>query len=352
MTAINAFAGPGGWEEGARLLGLDVPIVGVDVNEDACTAAVTAGHRRWCTDIRNVDPTTMPEVTGAILSSPCPTFSASGRRTGLGDDYQMLLDAITCAGSDCDHAWTEVLAQLVGVADPRTALAAQVIRFALHLPNLHWLACEQVPSAEFMFEDIAAELYAAGWESADVITADAIDFGLPVRRTRVFLVARRNQPLGVPGGGQYPKRLQGAPTRTLAEVLGWEPGHTIRTRGQRRATGGNLFSADGPSWCLTEKARTWTREADGYRLTPSEAGHLQGFRRDYPWTGSRTRQFAQLADVVCPPVAAAVLGYTTGTPWVPAVTSYLHTLYGPTDPVGCGDHSHARGGQIPLFAAG
>lgn len=332
-TVLNAFAGPGGWDEGGRIIGLTDEILAVEINEQACTAAIAAGHHRDQRDIRDVDPADHPNITGFLCSTPCPTLSASGLRSGLGADYQTLLDVITHAGMhNCRCTWPEIEAELGDVADPRTALAAQTIRFALGLPNLEWLAFEQVPGAEYMFEDIAAELMSYddetgegfGWESANVITVDAQDLGMPVRRTRVFLVARRYTPLtGVPPVFQSGK----FPARTMAGVLGWEPGHQMRTRANRRPTGGNLFSCDGPSWCLTEKARTWERDADGLRLTASEAGYLQGFRADYPWTGSRTRQFHQLADVVCPPVAAAVLGYVTGTPWIEPVRAYLEDLY-------------------------
>lgn len=44
------------------------------------------------------------------------------------------------------------------------------------------------------------------------------------------------------------------------------------------------------------------------RVSPQQAGVLQGFRRDYPWQGARTRQFRQIGNAVCPPVARAVLG--------------------------------------------
>jgi DNA (cytosine-5)-methyltransferase 1 len=334
-STLNAFAGPAGWEEGARIIGAHHDIIGIDLDEHACTAAVTAGYTRVQQDIRQVDPADYADCTGLIVSSPCPTFSNGGKRAGL-QDYQMVLDVITHAGShECDCPWSEIEAELDTVTDPRTALAAQTIRLALQLPALEWLAFEQVPAAEYMFEDIAAELTfvdeetgdGPGWESADVMMLDAANFGMPVRRRRAFLVARRHTPLGGPGV-DYPGCTR-IPGPTMAEALGWEPGHQIRTRGNRKATGGNLFSADGPSWCLTEKARSWAREADGYRLTAAEAGLLQGFRRSYPWQGSRTRQFHQSADVVVPPIAAAVLGYATGIPWTDAVFDHLDGLYGP-----------------------
>lgn len=46
---------------------------------------------------------------------------------------------------------------------------------------------------------------------------------------------------------------------------------------------------------------------DAVRVTPEQAGVLQGFRRDYPWQGARSRQFRQIGNAVCPPVARAVL---------------------------------------------
>ncbi|MHA7297677.1 hypothetical protein [Pseudarthrobacter sp. MDT3-1] len=84
-------------------------------------------------------------------------------------------------------------------------------------------------------------------------------------------------------------------------------GEQVRTSANRKPGGGNLFAADKPSWCLTEKARTWTRESDGARLTSSQAGVLNGFPASFPWSGSRSRQFLQAANVVAPQVAAALL---------------------------------------------
>jgi DNA (cytosine-5)-methyltransferase 1 len=45
----------------------------------------------------------------------------------------------------------------------------------------------------------------------------------------------------------------------------------------------------------------------GVRVTVQQAAVLQGFRPDYPWHGARTRQFRQIGNAVCPPLAAKVL---------------------------------------------
>ncbi|RAV04257.1 DNA cytosine methyltransferase [Mycolicibacter senuensis] len=322
---LDAFAGPGGWDVGAAIIGMDpAGILGVEIDHLAARAATAAGHRRIVADITTLEPADFPGITGYICSSPCPTFSTGGLRSGT-HDMQIILDVITHAGShECTCSWDDIAEELRAASDPRTALAAQTIRFGLGLPDLEWIALEQVPTAEFMFEDIAAELLSQGWEGVDVFTLDAANLGMPVRRNRVFLVANRWRP--VCGADHYPPLVRW-PQRSIADVLGWPAGEEIRTRGNRRATGGNLFSADKTGWCLTEKARSWVRESTGEQFSASEAGLLQGFPRNYPWQGSRTRQFHQLADVVAPPAAAAVLAAATGSPWSSATRRYLDALY-------------------------
>ncbi|MEX5305754.1 DNA cytosine methyltransferase [Kocuria sp. CPCC 205258] len=154
---------------------------------------------------------------------------------------------------------------------------------------------------------------------APVGVIDAIDFGMPVRRKRAFLVANRY------GTASLPIGLDG-PARTMASALGWGPGERVNTRGAG-ASGGNEFSADQAAWCLTGSARSRTRVSDGRQLTIEEASVLQGFRPEYPFTGSRTAAFKQVADVVLPPVAAAVLAGAQGLDWQEQVRSYLAELY-------------------------
>jgi DNA (cytosine-5)-methyltransferase 1 len=49
------------------------------------------------------------------------------------------------------------------------------------------------------------------------------------------------------------------------------------------------------------------RGANAVRVTVCQAAILQGFPADYPWQGTRTRQFEQVGNAVPPPVAHRVL---------------------------------------------
>lgn len=343
MTMISLFAGPGGIDVGANLF--DLELHGWDLDADACATATAAGYARTCGSVTDLDPEAMRGVTGAVITPPCPTFSSAGRRTGQGD-MPRLLDAVTLLGdsqarhTSCDTGWRETA---TAVQDPRSALVCEALRFALRLPHLQWLVCEQVPAVTPVWQEIGAELAAVGdFGHATVITIAAEHLGVASRRTRTFLLASRHWPpvldgLPIVSGwrtGRFdppeevlPQAGAAFPAPSMASALGWLAGERVNTRGNRKTSGGNEFSADGPAWCLTEKARTWRRVGDGSRLTPAEAGLLVGFPADYPWQGSRSKQFLQAADVVPPPVAAAVIGACLGLDWQTPVRDYLAGIY-------------------------
>ena len=96
----------------------------------------------------------------------------------------------------------------------------------------------------------------------------------------------------------------------------------------RRADAGKVVHLDGqayrardlredadPSFTITSKARSWSIYEFGVKtdqLSLAQAGVLQGFRPDYPWRGSRTAAFEQVANAVPPPMSTALIGFLTG----------------------------------------
>lgn len=346
MTArtLSLFAGPGGFDMGRRILNLP-PAHGYDLDADACATAEAAGFTRTPANVATLDPGDFHGARGAIITPPCPSFSAAGLGTGRGD-LELLREAMLTIGDNVSDDAHHALCAMA--TDPRSALVVESLRWALRMPDLQWLVAEQVPAVAPLWEEVASELAAVDyWRYCAVVKVAAEDLGLPSRRTRTFLIAHRTATLdlsGLPvrdlwtcGRTDAPSRYgpqigDTFPATTMAQALDWPAGERINTRGVRRTSGGNEFSADQASWCLTEKARSWKRVSDGAHLTAAQAGLLTGFPADYPWQGSRSKQFLQSADVVSPPVAAAILGTVLGIDWQPAVRAYLASLYPSTAP--------------------
>lgn len=340
---LEGFAGPGGLSEGMALLGIGDSI-GIELNADACATAEAAGHKRTRTDIRHLDPADYPNVEMWASGPPCQTFTDGGKRSGVAEREKVI------AGIQVVSDRPEMPS---GFADPRTSLVLETLDFAIELPGVRVVIAEQVPPVRPIWVEMCAELAAFHrFESVQVVTVRCDDLGVGNRRPRVFLIACRDY---APDLSSLPTRARWSADRfgpgpiehgpnltapfpaapSMAEVCGWPQGVTVNTRGERKTTGGNLFSADNPSPSLTQSARTWYRTdlgpVDG-RLTAASAGLLQGFRLDYPWHagGSRTSQFQRIADTVSPIVGAAVVGAALELPWwQDAVRQRVGELYGP-----------------------
>ncbi|NML55108.1 DNA cytosine methyltransferase [Streptomyces sp. R302] len=380
IRVLEVFAGPGGWSEGmTTVLGLNVDVVGIDISKDACATARAAGHFRICADVTTMDPEhyALREVSAAIFGPPCPPFSPAGKHSGRERENIDILCRVLaqCSeaggfcppddidyeyGDDCDDpdqcekngyhdgfaprsglTWDDLRAQLAPLTDPRIGLMAEVLIWTFGMlaagALLEFVAMEQSHRLpQQILQDISLEL--RGGQGDGVFAGgaygvlEASEFGLASRRERVFLIAGPSTVLQLP-------EAPDVPVTSMAQALGWGPGERINTRGARpvdpvtgRPKGGNEFSADRPSNCLTGKARTWYRVSDGLRLTPGEAGLLVGFRPAHPWQGARSSAFQQPADVVPPIMAGAVLGalFSYRMPnlrWQPRVTDYTAYLY-------------------------
>ncbi|MFE1909627.1 DNA cytosine methyltransferase [Streptomyces anandii] len=336
---LDLFAGPGGWSQGLRALGMTD--MGIEIDPAVCATRTAAGHTTIRADVAEYPTASLRgKVTGLIGSPPCQTFSAAGLRAGNTD-----LPLCHQALDDLAHGHDTRRELRAACTDARSLLVVEPLRYALDL-RPDWIALEEVPGVLPLFEHTARLLAGVGYSTWTGIL-NAADFGLAQTRRRAFLIASRTRPALPPNPthaeGGTPADLFGdglPPWRAMLDALGCPPAVVV-TRGNH-TTGGSTFPTTGPSWAVTGRARSWllkvgnrssaTRrrldqpaptllfgkalndvswiDSDGTpvrRLAVDEAAVLQGFPATYPWAGSRTKQFEQIGNAVPPPLATALL---------------------------------------------
>lgn len=276
--AIDLFAGPGGWDEGAKHLGL-TDIVGIEFDAAACATAELAGHKRLHADVTDCEPTNYHQA-GLIASPPCQTFSKAGKGSG-----RQALDLLTLAGRammDDDNDLAEML--LTG-EDSRTLLVLEPLRWVLERHRagrpFEWVAMEQVPSVLAVWEQYGVWLAELGYYVTSGMVSSE-QYGVPQTRSRAVFMARLDGPVSLPKRthSKYHTRTPGRldegvlPWVSMAEALGWSDGlvgfprKAVGETELNRATppveiDGELYRArdfrhtSTPAFVLTEKARSW-----------------------------------------------------------------------------------------------
>lgn len=353
MRAIDAFAGPGGWSQACRNLGIYED--GIELDKDARETRAAAGFSTVHDDVTTFAMD--PFYDGLIASPPCPTFSQAGKGQGR-EEFDILLRAIKIISAG---EWPADL--LATCKDPRTALCAQPLRLALEGMPL-WIAFEQVPTVLPVWEAMTAELESHGYHTwTGKLYAE--QYGTAQTRTRAVLLARLDGPVQrpVPTHSRYharsPERLDEGvdPWISMATCLEWgmtrRPATTVvaRTHVDEKSSGG-VRALDGGSgarttyrraiesgeWVFNRPSPTivgsfrpeivaapgWRKAGDAPRQsTPGsvqieiwEAGLLQDFPREFPWRGSRSKQFQQVGNAV--PVKLAEACLTAVTTHIPA----------------------------------
>lgn len=360
---VDLFAGPGGWDLGARWLGLDP--LGYELDPHACATREAAGMHTVPGDVTAAK--VPDQIGGLIASPPCQAFSMAGKGAGR-DEIGRLHDAIDAWAETGDPEWLDM-----GWDDDRTPLVLEPLRWLTANPD--WLAFEQVPPVLELWQHIADHLTTAGW-SAWAGILNSADYGVPQTRRRAFLIARRPglpavQP-PLPTHAKHPEpSLFGPELRpwvTMADALGWTGSVDRR---QQNADGSdvppvpvdrpcptldgqvggkwvlhhnaNANGSQGKNATITDDIRRWVTErpattivgsfepdivapptyrqaGDGPRqnqpgavkITEAEALVLQSFPPDWPLQGPKTARFLQIGNAVPPRLAMHVLAAATG----------------------------------------
>ena len=205
---MDLFAGPGGWDEAARRLGIE-NVCGIENDMDTCRTRLAAGHWTFEADVLDVKPF---QHVGQIASPPCQSFSVAG----LGAGRRALDDVLGLVAMLAADPWAE----LRWSGDERTRLVVEPLRWALRA-RPEWVALEQVASVLPIWQACADVLREAGWSVATgVLHAEA--YGVPQTRKRAVLVAHRGREVRLPAEthDRYRKGERGR-WASMADVRGW-----------------------------------------------------------------------------------------------------------------------------------
>ena len=315
---LDLFAGPGGWDEGLRLLGI-TDVVGIEWDKWAHKTRLAAGHESSLCDVRQFPSQPWEGITGLIASPPCQTFSDAGKQQGR----RSLSTLINAAGLVLDGAEPAKAATMTGLADgdPRTTLILEPLRFIRDCQP-PWVAMEEVGAVLPVFKALAHLLTEHGY-SCWAGKLNSADYGVPQIRRRAFLLASRSGPPRLPD-----------PTHCMhgsSDLFGLEPWITMA-----EALDLGPEPDDLTSWAWHRPATTVVRSfcpqviaAPGYRqkgdpsrqnapgsitVTPEQMCVLQGIRTDYPFQGSPSKIPNLIGAILPPPWAAAILSPLIGVP--------------------------------------
>lgn len=298
MRAIDLFAGWGGMTEGATAAGAHV--VWAANHWPLAVAAHRAAHPEAvhvCQDLRQADWSTVP-VHDVMLAAPaCQGHSTASQPKRRG--YHDALRATAWAVVDC-----------ADVCEPAALVVENVPAFK------RWR----------LYPQWRAALEAIGYTLAE-LELTASDFGVPQRRTRLFIVGVKSGPAFKLAPLRQPGELEPAAGQCVDWTAGrWRrvadaaPGARARIAASRHhgrrffsqhVTGHRGVSLAEPLRTVTTKDQWVIVDGDRYRpLTVRETARMMGFGDHYGWPADATRRDVMkgLGNAVCPPVAAAIVG--------------------------------------------
>jgi len=296
-TAIDLFAGAGGFSTGATMAGCHV--IWAANHWPAAVQWHAANYpdtEHACQDLQQADFTTVP-AHDILLASP----SCQGHSPARGKDRPH---------HDAQRATAWAVVTCTEVHRPPVVIVENVPAFAKWTLYRAWIS----------------SMNALGYALAPMVI-DAADHGVPQHRQRLFIVATRSQhPIQL----RLPHRVQRAAGSVIDLQAGkWtvidRPGRSQRTLARivaGRARYGDRFlapyygsgsgetgrSLDRPIGTLTTRARWAVINGDRMRMVRALEGRdLMGFPADYQLPANEALAWNLLGNAVCPQVAADII---------------------------------------------